>query len=151
MQIHSSSLLVNCQIFSDAFDAFPIIRELEMPVNGLRGLRLQLGQYMNLEVCQIMSNCFKNMVMCEVILNMFTMFCICAVVGLVLQQFGTRRPPPSRSHSALARVAPDRKQSQTTSSRPQSPARRSAQAGCATAMRNVGFGGWSPPRAPGRW
>ena len=34
----------------DVFDAFPIIRELEMPVNGLRGLKLKLGQYMNLEV-----------------------------------------------------------------------------------------------------
>ena len=34
----------------EAFRGFPILRELEMPINGLRGVKLQNGDYPYLEV-----------------------------------------------------------------------------------------------------
>jgi hypothetical protein len=36
--------------FSEAFRGFPIIRELEIPLNGLRSIRLSPGDYPTLEV-----------------------------------------------------------------------------------------------------
>ena len=36
--------------FSEAFRGFPILRELEMPLNGLRSLHPKLEDYVNLEV-----------------------------------------------------------------------------------------------------
>ena len=40
---------------TDVFRGFPILRELEIPLNGLRGLKIQPGDYPSLEVSRYIS------------------------------------------------------------------------------------------------
>lgn len=52
---YSSNILTYANfvpIFTEAFRGFPIIRELEIPLNGLRSIKLSPGDYPSLEVRQ---------------------------------------------------------------------------------------------------